>query len=85
MNNLKLLLYLIIVLVLMNKFYYKEDFYGWIPVSTRNTNNMIYDIRGDPYKRYNYPYRYRGYLGPFIYKLFPYWYNNNSYNNRYII
>ena len=39
---------LVLVIVLFLKFTPKEGFYGWIPISTRNTYNMSYDLRGDP-------------------------------------
>ena len=65
------ILILILIIVLFVKFTVNENFYGWIPISTRNTRNMSYDLRGDPI--YNKQiYRTKGYLGPFIYGLFPY-------------
>tara|TARA_Y200000002_G_C22651367_1_gene651488 strand:+ start:1126 stop:1413 length:288 start_codon:yes stop_codon:yes gene_type:complete len=49
--------------------------YGWIPIPTRNTYNMSYDIRGQPKLTIlNYPYRTREWLGPFYYGLFPKWF-----------
>ena len=53
----------------------KEGFYGWIPISTRNTYNMSYDIRGQPKLSYiSFPYRTREWLGSFYYGLFPLWF-----------
>jgi len=72
MESWEKILILILVIVLFVKFTNKENFYGWIPISTRNTHNMSYDLRGDPV--HNTPYRSKGYLGPFIYGLFPYFY-----------
>jgi hypothetical protein len=65
---------LVLIIVLFLKFTPKEGFYGWIPLSTRSTHNMSYDLRGDPniYRR-QIPFRTKGYLGPFMYGLFPYW------------
>ena len=68
---------LILVLVILGFFVIsksEEGFYGWIPISTRNTYNMSYDLRGDPYNyRRLYPYRTREWLGPYFYGLFPKW------------
>ena len=74
MQNWERILILILFIVLFVKFTVHEKFHGWIPISTRNTRNMSYDIRGDPliYNKYTVPYRYKGYLGPFMYGLFPY-------------
>ena len=66
---------LVLVIVLFLKFTPKEGFYGWIPISTRNTYNMSYDLRGDPiFYHKHIPHRTKGYFGPFLYGLFPYWY-----------
>lgn len=62
----------ILIIVLFVKFTVNENFHGWIPISTRSTRNMSYDIRGDPVYRQNMQYRTKGYYGPFIYGLFPY-------------
>jgi len=75
MENWERILILILIIVLFVKFTLNEKFYGWIPIPTRNTHNMSYDLRGDPvYNRKVIPYRTKGYLGPFIYGLFPYMY-----------
>jgi hypothetical protein len=71
----KTILFLIIIgLIITSKS--EEGFYGWIPMATRNTYNMSYDLRGDPYidRRKVYPYRTREWLGPFLYGLFPKWF-----------
>ena len=42
MENWEKILIFILVIVLFVKFTNKEHFYGWIPISTRNTHNMSY-------------------------------------------
>lgn len=68
---------LILVLVILGFFVIsksEEGFYGWIPISTRNTYNMSYDLRGDPHEhRRLHPYRTREWLGSYFYGLFPKW------------
>ena len=75
----KIYIYLFILFIFMQMFV-KEDFYGWIPISSRSTRNMSYDLRGDPYLpprlRYFYPYRTKGYRGPFVLRLFPFWHRS---------
>ena len=63
----RILLFLVIVLIIL-KFTKVKEGYGWIPLHTRLTRNMSYDIRGDPFKNNRF------YYNPFIYKLFPYFY-----------
>ena len=75
MQILKKIFIFILFIILYRKFTVQEQFYGWIPTSTRSTRNMIYDLRGHPIfgnKRIQ-PYRNKGYRGPFIYGLYPYW------------
>ena len=76
--NLKLMfLILILVFFIMSK---SSEIchgyvYGWIPISTRNTYNMSYDIRGEPkITIISYPYRTKEWLGPYFYNLFPKWF-----------
>ena len=66
---------LILVIIFISLKSSKEGFYGWIPISTRTTRNMSYDLRGDPQtndKKFH-PYRTREWLGSFFYGLFPLW------------
>jgi len=72
-TNWKLILVLVILgfFILSNS---EEGFYGWIPISTRNTYNMSYDLRGDPHVHSRtHPYRKREWLGSYFYGLFPKW------------
>ena len=77
-SNFKLILIIVILgIFILSKS--SENFhgygYGWIPISTRNTYNMSYDIRGQPkITIISYPYRTREWLGPYFYNLFPKWF-----------
>jgi hypothetical protein len=70
---------LILVFVILGIFIIgksEEGFYGygWIPIPTRSTYNMSYDLRGDPVvDRRVHPYRTREWLGSYFYGLFPKW------------
>ena len=66
---------LLIIIAIVSMSSSHEGFYGWIPISTRTTRNMSYDLRGDPSSgnRKIHPYRTREWLGSFFYGLFPLW------------
>lgn len=66
MNKLESLLIFFLVIIIILKFTKVKEGYGWIPLQTRLTRNMSYDLRGDPFKSNRF------YYGPFVYKLFPY-------------
>ena len=71
MNRNQIIILIVIALMIyLNLKSVKEHFFMPYPISTRNTRNMIYDIRGHPL----YPNFRRGYFGSFMYRLFPYWY-----------
>lgn len=66
MNKLECILIVLLIVMVILKFTKVKEGYGWIPLQTRLTRNMSYDLRGDPYKSNRF------YYGPFVYKLFPY-------------
>tara|TARA_E500000178_G_scaffold324743_1_gene351419 strand:+ start:145 stop:531 length:387 start_codon:yes stop_codon:yes gene_type:complete len=75
-----LLFFIFFLVVLVYSTTKKEDFYGWVPISTRliqPTANMSYDLRGDPIviNQSTPPYVNKNYYGSFIYRLFPYMHN----------
>lgn len=73
----------LLIIFLVSQLFLKETFYGWLPISSRSTRNMSYDLRGDPYlpPRFSfYPYRTKGYRGPFVVKLFPFWHRSPHYH-----
>ena len=75
-SNFKLILIIVILgIFILSKSSENFHGYGWIPISTRNTYNMSYDIRGQPkITIISYPYRTREWLGPYFYSLFPKWF-----------
>ena len=66
MNNLEVCLIFFLIVIIILKFTKVKEGYGWVPLQTRLTRNMSYDLRGDPF------ISNRHYYGPFMYKLFPY-------------
>ena len=68
MNRLESILLVLFLIIIILKFTKVKEGYGWIPLQTRLTRNMSYDLRGDPFKNNRF------YYGPYVYKLFPYFY-----------
>lgn len=68
MNKLEYILIFFFVVIVVLKFTKIKEGYGWIPLQTRLSRNMSYDLRGDPFKNNRF------YYGPGVYKLFPYFY-----------
>jgi hypothetical protein len=66
MKKLEGLLIFFLIIIIIFKFTKVKEGYGWIPLQTRLTRNMYYDLRGDPFKSNRF------YYGSFVYKLFPY-------------
>jgi hypothetical protein len=91
MNRYVKCLLIILIVLFLNQFkLIKENFYGWIPIPTRNFRNIGSDIRGNPVfighnkkgtpifydkNKRNIGYGNKGYRGPFMLGLFPFLYN----------